>query len=57
MEPFSGTRLGPQTDLSLEGVADWIRTREKLLIGVFPVSNWEILTQEREEISNSGILE
>lgn len=57
MEPFSCTRLGPQMDLSLEGVADSIRTREKLLIGVFPVSNWEILTQVREEISNSGILE
>lgn len=57
MEPFSPARLGPQTDLSLEGVADWTRAREKLLIGEFPVSNWEILTQEREDIGNSGILE
>lgn len=57
MEPFSPTRLGPQTDLPLKGIADSKRTREKFLIGVFLVSNWEVLTQEKEEISNSGILE
>lgn len=59
MESFCPTRLGPQTDVLSGGgggvCADWIRTKWKLPIGVFPVSNWEFSTREGEQMSTSSI--
>lgn len=57
-EPFSPARLGPQINAlsgGVAGVADWIRTKWKLLIGVFPVFSWEFSAQQSGEMSTSAI--